>query len=156
MSNLTCLKGWLCVCVRIKSYSILNIRTVNWQEMVWKDKLGMSVGEQIYDDQTFNLIWCLALLFIWPVLPLPQHTFFFLSHKLSLSLRALSTGDFKAHPKDLIVAPCWLKAFKGNELQRAIRKKKMVGDRMMTQDRHNLEKRIRFLYRRFNRTGKHR
>ncbi|XP_045901303.1 39S ribosomal protein L51, mitochondrial [Micropterus dolomieu] len=65
-------------------------------------------------------------------------------------------GDFKAHPKDLIVAPCWLKAFKGNELQRLIRKKKMVGDRMMTLDRHNLEKRLRFLYRRFNRTGKHR
>ncbi|KAM6910439.1 large ribosomal subunit protein mL51 [Xenentodon cancila] len=65
-------------------------------------------------------------------------------------------GDFKAHPKDLIAAPCWLKAFKGNELQRLIRKKKMVGDRMMTLERHNLEKRIRFLYRRFNRTGKHR
>ncbi|KAM9852690.1 large ribosomal subunit protein mL51 [Aulostomus maculatus] len=65
-------------------------------------------------------------------------------------------GDFKAHPKDLIRAPCWLKAFKGNELQRLIRKKRMVGDRMMTLDRHNLEKRIHFLYRRFNRTGKHR
>ncbi|CAK6966221.1 S ribosomal protein L51%2C mitochondrial [Scomber scombrus] len=65
-------------------------------------------------------------------------------------------GDFKAHPKDLIMAPSWLKAFKGNELQRLIRKKKMVGDRMMTLERHNLEKRIRFLYRRFNRTGKHR
>ncbi|KAM3614611.1 uncharacterized protein V6R79_016835 [Siganus canaliculatus] len=65
-------------------------------------------------------------------------------------------GDFKAHPKDLIVAPCWLKAFKGNELQRLIRKKRMVGDRMMTLDRHNMEKRLRFLYRRFNRIGKHR
>ncbi|XP_017270967.1 39S ribosomal protein L51, mitochondrial [Kryptolebias marmoratus] len=65
-------------------------------------------------------------------------------------------GEFKAHPKDLIIAPCWLKGFRGNELQRAIRKKKMVGDRMMTLDRHNLEKRIRFLYRRFNRAGKHR
>ncbi|KAM4600541.1 large ribosomal subunit protein mL51 [Polymixia lowei] len=65
-------------------------------------------------------------------------------------------GDFKAHPRDLIVGPCWLKAFQGNELQRLIRKKKMVADRMMTLDRHNLEKRIRFLYRRFNRTGKHR
>ncbi|CAF97840.1 unnamed protein product, partial [Tetraodon nigroviridis] len=65
-------------------------------------------------------------------------------------------GDFKAHPKDLIIAPCWLKAYKGNELQRLIRKKKMVGDRMMAEDKHNLEKRIRFLYRRFNRTGKHR
>ncbi|TNN02753.1 hypothetical protein fugu_010240 [Takifugu bimaculatus] len=65
-------------------------------------------------------------------------------------------GDFKAHPKDVIIAPCWLKGFKGNELQRLIQKKKMVGHRMMTEDRHNLEKRIRFLYRRFNRTGKHR
>ncbi|XP_061530410.1 large ribosomal subunit protein mL51 [Phycodurus eques] len=65
-------------------------------------------------------------------------------------------GDFKAHPKDLILAPCWLKAFKGNELQRLIRKKRMVGDRMMTLEKHNLEKRIRFLYRRFNRTGKRR
>ncbi|KAK2844743.1 hypothetical protein Q5P01_011402 [Channa striata] len=34
-------------------------------------------------------------------------------------------GDFKAHPRDLIVAPCWLKGFSGNELQRLIRKKKM-------------------------------
>ncbi|GLD63786.1 39S ribosomal protein L51, mitochondrial [Lates japonicus] len=34
-------------------------------------------------------------------------------------------GDFKAHPKDLIVAPCWLKGFKGIELLRLIRKKKM-------------------------------
>ncbi|XP_022612411.1 39S ribosomal protein L51, mitochondrial [Seriola dumerili] len=65
-------------------------------------------------------------------------------------------GEFNAHPKDLIMAPCWLKGFKGNELQRLIRKKRMVGDRMMTLDRHNLEKRIKFLYRRFNRTGKHR
>ncbi|XP_068616405.1 large ribosomal subunit protein mL51 [Brachionichthys hirsutus] len=65
-------------------------------------------------------------------------------------------GDFKIHPKDLILAPCWLKGFKGNELQRLIRKKKMVGDRMMTLERHNLEKNIRFLYKRLNRTGKHR
>ncbi|KAM9310653.1 large ribosomal subunit protein mL51 [Pholidichthys leucotaenia] len=65
-------------------------------------------------------------------------------------------GDFKAHPKDLIVGPCWLKGFRGNELQRAIRKKKMVGDRMMTQDKLNLEKTIRFLYKRYNRYGKHR
>ncbi|KAL0985110.1 hypothetical protein UPYG_G00153020 [Umbra pygmaea] len=65
-------------------------------------------------------------------------------------------GDFKAHPKDLIVGPVWLKGFRGNELQRLIRKKKMVGDRMMTLDRHNMEKRISFLYKRFNRYGKHR
>lgn len=65
-------------------------------------------------------------------------------------------GEFRAHPKDLIKGPVWLKGFQGNELQRLIRKKQMVGDRMMTEDRHNLEKRIRFLYRRFNRYGKHR
>ncbi|XP_037532175.1 39S ribosomal protein L51, mitochondrial [Nematolebias whitei] len=65
-------------------------------------------------------------------------------------------GDFKAHPKDLIIGPSWVKGFKGNELQRLIRKKKLVGDRMMTMEKHNMEKRIRFLYKRFNRTGKHR
>ncbi|XP_036435331.1 39S ribosomal protein L51, mitochondrial [Colossoma macropomum] len=65
-------------------------------------------------------------------------------------------GDFKAHPKDLITGPAWLRGFRGNELQRLTRKKRMVGDRMMTEDRHILEKRIRFLYRRFNRYGKHR
>ncbi|XP_028837279.1 large ribosomal subunit protein mL51 [Denticeps clupeoides] len=65
-------------------------------------------------------------------------------------------GDFKVHPKQLIKGPVWVKGFRGNELQRLIRKKRMVGDRMMTEDRHNLEKRIRFLYRRFNRYGKHR
>lgn len=84
--------------------------------------------------------------------------FVFLTHKLyrNSSPHFVSAGDFKVHPKDLIAAPCWLKGFNGNELQRLIRKKKMVGDRMMTLDRHNLEKRIRFLYKRFNRTGKHR
>uniref|UniRef100_A0A8C7CPE7 Large ribosomal subunit protein mL51 n=1 Tax=Oncorhynchus kisutch TaxID=8019 RepID=A0A8C7CPE7_ONCKI len=55
-------------------------------------------------------------------------------------------GDFKAHPKDLIV---WL-------VCRLTRKKRMVGNRMMTQDKHDMEKRIRFLYRHFNRFGKHR
>ncbi|XP_038850647.1 39S ribosomal protein L51, mitochondrial [Salvelinus namaycush] len=65
-------------------------------------------------------------------------------------------GEFKAHPKDLIVGPVWVKGFRGNELQRLTRKKRMVGDRMMTQDKHDMEKRIRFLYRHFNRFGKHR
>nr|XP_015193414.1 PREDICTED: 39S ribosomal protein L51, mitochondrial isoform X1 [Lepisosteus oculatus] len=65
-------------------------------------------------------------------------------------------GDFKAHPKDLIVAPRWLKGFRGNELQRCLRKRKMVGERMFADDRHSLDKRIKFLYRRFNRYGKHR
>ena len=70
--------------------------------------------------------------------------------------RFVSAGDFKVHPKDLIVGPCWVRGFRGNELQRLTRKKKMVGDRMMTDDRHNLQKRISFLYKRFNRYGKFR
>ncbi|NWU98711.1 RM51 protein, partial [Upupa epops] len=65
-------------------------------------------------------------------------------------------GGFQIHPKDLIMGPKWLRGWKGNELQRCIRKKKMVGDRMFLDDYHKLNKRIRYLYRRFNRTGKHR
>ncbi|XP_053548823.1 39S ribosomal protein L51, mitochondrial [Bombina bombina] len=65
-------------------------------------------------------------------------------------------GDFKAHPRELIIAPSWLKGWKGNELQRCIRKRQMVGARMFYHDRENLNKRIRFLYKRFNRYGKHR
>ncbi|XP_029436062.1 39S ribosomal protein L51, mitochondrial [Rhinatrema bivittatum] len=65
-------------------------------------------------------------------------------------------GDFKAHPKDMIVGPQWLRGWRGNELQRCIRKKKFVGHRMFAQDLENLNKRIRYLYKRFNRTGKHR
>ncbi|NWY49181.1 RM51 protein, partial [Chionis minor] len=65
-------------------------------------------------------------------------------------------GDFQMHPKNLIVGPKWLRGWRGNELQRCIRKKQVVGDRMFVEDYHNLNKRIRYLYRRFNRTGKHR
>ncbi|KAE8590330.1 hypothetical protein XENTR_v10018022 [Xenopus tropicalis] len=65
-------------------------------------------------------------------------------------------GDFKAHPRDLIIGPSWLRGWKGNELQRCIRKRQMVGPRMFYEDRENLNKRIRFLYKRFNRYGKHR
>ncbi|NWW84514.1 RM51 protein, partial [Rhynochetos jubatus] len=65
-------------------------------------------------------------------------------------------GGFQVHPKNLIVGPRWLRGWKGNELQRCIRKKQVVGDRMFVEDYHKLNKRIRYLYRRFNRTGKHR
>ncbi|KAM6146826.1 large ribosomal subunit protein mL51 [Phoenicopterus ruber ruber] len=65
-------------------------------------------------------------------------------------------GGFQIHPKNLIVGPKWLRGWRGNELQRCIRKKQMVGDRMFVEDYHKLNKRIRYLYRRFNRTGKHR
>ncbi|NXS62412.1 RM51 protein, partial [Brachypteracias leptosomus] len=65
-------------------------------------------------------------------------------------------GGFQIHPKNLIVGPKWLRGWKGNELQRCIRKKQVVGDRMFVDDYHKLQKRIRYLYKRFNRTGKHR
>ncbi|KAF1456677.1 39S ribosomal protein L51, mitochondrial, partial [Pygoscelis antarcticus] len=65
-------------------------------------------------------------------------------------------GGFQIHPKNLIMGPKWLRGWRGNELQRCIRKKQMVGDRMFLEDYHKLNKRIRYLYRRFNRTGKHR
>ncbi|XP_066117320.1 large ribosomal subunit protein mL51 [Saccopteryx bilineata] len=65
-------------------------------------------------------------------------------------------GNFEKHPKELIKGPRWLRGWKGNELQRCIRKKKMVGNRMFTDDLHNLNKRISYLYKHFNRHGKHR
>ncbi|XP_041266821.1 39S ribosomal protein L51, mitochondrial [Onychostruthus taczanowskii] len=65
-------------------------------------------------------------------------------------------GGFQIHPKSLIMGPTWLRGWRGNELQRCIRKKQMVGDRMFAEDYDKLNKRIRYLYKRFNRTGKHR
>ncbi|CAD7670428.1 large ribosomal subunit protein mL51-like [Canis lupus baileyi] len=65
-------------------------------------------------------------------------------------------GDFKMHPKELIKGPRWLRGWKGNELQRCIRKKKMVGNRMFLDDLHKLNKRISYLYKHFNRHGKYR
>ncbi|XP_058414966.1 large ribosomal subunit protein mL51 isoform X2 [Diceros bicornis minor] len=65
-------------------------------------------------------------------------------------------GNFEKHPKELIRGPRWLRGWKGNELQRCIRKKKMVGNRMFIDDLHNLNKRISYLYKHFNRHGKYR
>ncbi|XP_072280624.1 large ribosomal subunit protein mL51 [Pyxicephalus adspersus] len=65
-------------------------------------------------------------------------------------------GDFKVHPKQLIIGPSWVRGWKGNELERCLRKKMMVGSRMFFEDRHKLQKRIHYLYKRFNRYGKHR
>ncbi|XP_054571440.1 39S ribosomal protein L51, mitochondrial-like [Eptesicus fuscus] len=59
-------------------------------------------------------------------------------------------GNFEKHPKELIKGP------KGNELQCCIRKKGMVGNRMYSDDLHNLNKRISYLYKHFNRRGKYR
>uniref|UniRef100_A0A8C1P942 Large ribosomal subunit protein mL51 n=1 Tax=Cyprinus carpio TaxID=7962 RepID=A0A8C1P942_CYPCA len=44
----------------------------------------------------------------------------------------------------------------GNELQRLVRRKRMVGERRMVEDKHILDERISFLSRRFNRYSKHR
>lgn len=65
-------------------------------------------------------------------------------------------GNFEKHPKELIKGPVWLRGWRGNELQRCIRKKKMVGNRMFIEDLHNLNKRISYLYKHFNRHGKYR
>ncbi|KAM6214293.1 large ribosomal subunit protein mL51 [Rhynchocyon petersi] len=65
-------------------------------------------------------------------------------------------GNFEKHPKELIKGPRWLRGWKGNELQRCIRKRKMVGNRMFIDDLHNLNKRIHYLYKHFNRHGKYR
>ncbi|XP_052030861.1 39S ribosomal protein L51, mitochondrial [Apodemus sylvaticus] len=65
-------------------------------------------------------------------------------------------GNFEKHPKELIKGPVWLRGWRGNELQRCIRKKKMVGSRMFIEDLHNLNKRISYLYKHFNRHGKYR
>ncbi|XP_036127040.1 39S ribosomal protein L51, mitochondrial-like [Molossus molossus] len=63
-------------------------------------------------------------------------------------------GNFEKHPKELIKGPRWLRGWKGNELQRCIRKKKMVGNRMFSDDLHNLNKCIRYLYKHCNRHEK--
>ncbi|KAK7797805.1 hypothetical protein U0070_002918 [Myodes glareolus] len=59
-------------------------------------------------------------------------------------------GNFEKHPKELIKGPVWLRGWRGNELQRCIRKEKVVGSRMFAEDLHNLNKRIRYLYKHFN------
>uniref|UniRef100_V9LHF5 Large ribosomal subunit protein mL51 n=1 Tax=Callorhinchus milii TaxID=7868 RepID=V9LHF5_CALMI len=65
-------------------------------------------------------------------------------------------GRFMEHPRVLISGARWVRGWRGNELERSLRKKRMVGDRMFLNDFHSLNKRIRFLYKRFNRYGKHR
>uniref|UniRef100_A0A8C4QRA1 Large ribosomal subunit protein mL51 n=1 Tax=Eptatretus burgeri TaxID=7764 RepID=A0A8C4QRA1_EPTBU len=65
-------------------------------------------------------------------------------------------GDFKTHPKQLIRGPSWLKGWKGNELQRCVRKLKWVGNRMFVEDKHQLEKRIKYLFKIVNYRSKQR
>uniref|UniRef100_A0A4W5MZ44 Large ribosomal subunit protein mL51 n=1 Tax=Hucho hucho TaxID=62062 RepID=A0A4W5MZ44_9TELE len=81
-----------------------------------------------------------------------------LCHSTLQTTRQISTGRCIIHCLTSLTrfGTVCVKGFRGNELQRLTRKKRMVGDRMMTQDKHDMEKRIRFLYRHFNRFGKHR
>ncbi|XP_009872388.1 PREDICTED: 39S ribosomal protein L51, mitochondrial, partial [Apaloderma vittatum] len=68
-------------------------------------------------------------------------------------------GLLAVSPPCCVVSTSWeaiLFLLGSPELQRCIRKKQMVGDRMFVDDYNKLTKRIRYLYRRFNRTGKHR
>uniref|UniRef100_A0A8D1J0Y7 Large ribosomal subunit protein mL51 n=2 Tax=Sus scrofa TaxID=9823 RepID=A0A8D1J0Y7_PIG len=64
-------------------------------------------------------------------------------------------GNLEKHPKELIKGPIWLRGWKGNELQHCIRKKRRAGNRMFTDDLHNLNKGISYLYKHFNQRGKY-
>ncbi|KAL3862622.1 hypothetical protein ACJMK2_008577 [Sinanodonta woodiana] len=62
-------------------------------------------------------------------------------------------GDGSVVPKDLIKGPRWLLGWRGNELQRLLRKMKTVGYLMKDiypTYYHNNWKRIRFLYKKYN------
>ena len=53
--------------------------------------------------------------------------------------------------KQVKIGPLWLRGWKGNELQRAIRKKRVLGRDLGPQAAKNLNKEIKRLYRRLNR-----
>jgi large subunit ribosomal protein L51 len=63
----------------------------------------------------------------------------------------LGNGNIK--PVDLIQGPSWLVGFRGNELQRLLRYRRMEGGKLLGADplkHHFLNKRIKFLYKKFN------
>ncbi|XP_797064.3 39S ribosomal protein L51, mitochondrial [Strongylocentrotus purpuratus] len=53
--------------------------------------------------------------------------------------------------KNVKVGPWWMRGWKGNELQMMIRKRKMVGYQMGPETRHNMNKRISYLFKFMNR-----
>lgn len=62
-------------------------------------------------------------------------------------------GDGSVHPVDLIRGPRWLVGFRGNELQRLIRRMKFEGQELRAKDQnkfHEMNKRIKWLMWRFN------
>jgi len=62
-------------------------------------------------------------------------------------------GDGSVHPYQLMQGPKWLRGFKGNELQRLVRRMKYEGRMLQDlypQKYHELRKQIFFLYKRLN------
>lgn len=62
-------------------------------------------------------------------------------------------GDGSVKPVDLIHGPDWLIGFKGNELQRLVRRVNFHGDKLKLlypHKYHNIQKRIFFLYKKYN------
>ncbi|KAL5013868.1 hypothetical protein ScPMuIL_008138 [Solemya velum] len=62
-------------------------------------------------------------------------------------------GDGDIHPVELITGPKWLIGFKGNELQRLVRRAKIQGSQMRylyPTKYHQMWKRIRFLNKKYN------
>ena len=66
-------------------------------------------------------------------------------------------GDGSIHPYELMTGPTWLRGFKGNELQRLVRKLKYEGkmlEDLYPTKHHELKKRIFYLYKQYNRRKK--
>ncbi|XP_041378079.1 39S ribosomal protein L51, mitochondrial-like [Gigantopelta aegis] len=62
-------------------------------------------------------------------------------------------GDGDIHPADLIAGPAWLIGFRGNELQRLVRRMHFQGHKMKWMyptKYHQMRKRIWFLYKKYN------
>ena len=62
-------------------------------------------------------------------------------------------GDGSVQPVDLIKGPGWLVGFKGNEMQRLIRRLKFEGDKIRMNNKvlhASINRRIRYLYWRYN------
>lgn len=62
-------------------------------------------------------------------------------------------GDGSLHPVDLINGPNWLIGWRGNEMQRIIRRLKFGGDKLKMEDPSkyaDIRRRLRYVYKKFN------
>jgi len=67
-------------------------------------------------------------------------------------------GDGTIHPYQLMKGPLWLRGFKGNEMQRLIRRMKFEGKMLKDQyptKYHKIRKQIWFLYKKYNQQRRH-